>query len=354
MSNSALVSYTKISPHRDSPRSNKILKITVHHMAGNLSVEACGNVFQTRKASSNYGIGSDGRIALYVDEKDRAWSTANPDNDNQAINIEVANDGGAPDWHVSDKALNALVDLCVDICKRNGIAKLNYTRDASGNLTRHNMFMATACPGPYLQSKFPWIAEQVNSRLGQTKPQSPAAPGGAYTVQKGDTLSEIAAKYGTTVDALVKLNSIKDPNLIITGQVLKLPGSSGNSGNSGSSSTSYKAQVTAKNGLNCRKSPGTTAAIIKAYRYGETITITKEQSGWGYTGEGWVSLEFVKKTGSASTPDTYTVQPGDGFWLIAEKVYGEGKGYRMYDIAAANGKTINDTIRPGDVLVIPG
>lgn len=182
----------------------------------------------------------------------------------------------------------------------------------------------------------------------------PPVSGGTYTVQKGDTLSEIAAKYGTTVGALVSLNGIKNPNLIITGQVLKLPGGSSNSGNSGGgASAAYKAQVTAEDGLNCRKSPGTTAAIIKAYRYGETITITKEQSGWGYTGEGWVSLEFIKKTGSASTPKTYTVQPGDGFWLIAEKVYGEGKGYRMYDIAAANGMTINDTIRPGNVLVIP-
>lgn len=180
----------------------------------------------------------------------------------------------------------------------------------------------------------------------------PTASGSTYTVKKGDTLSEIAAKYGTTVDALVKLNGIKNPNLIITGQVLKLPGGSSNSGVG--ASTAYKAQVTAEDGLNCRESPGTAAAIIKAYRYGETITITKEQSGWGYTGEGWVSLEFVKKTGSAPANKTYTVQPGDGFWLIAEKVYGKGKGYRMYDIAAANGKTINDVIRPGDVLKIPG
>lgn len=182
----------------------------------------------------------------------------------------------------------------------------------------------------------------------------PTSNGSTYTVKKGDTLSEIAAKYKTTVDALVKLNGIKNPNLIITGQVLKLPGGSSNSGNSGGgASTAYKAQVAAEDGLNCRKSPGTTAAIIKAYRYGETITITKEQSGWGYTGEGWVFLEYVKKTGSAPAKKTYTVQPGDGFWLIAEKVYGKGKGYRMYDIAAANGKTINDVIRPGDVLKIP-
>lgn len=167
MSNSSLVNYTKISPNSTNPRNNTIKKITIHHMAGDLSVETCGNVFAnaSRQASSNYGIGSDGRIGLYVEEKNRAWTSGNADNDNQAITIEVANCGGSPDWKVSDKALAALIDLCVDICKRNGIKKLNYTGDASGNLTRHNMFQATTCPGAYLQSKFPYIEQKVNERL---------------------------------------------------------------------------------------------------------------------------------------------------------------------------------------------
>lgn len=167
MSNSPMVDFVLISPHKNSPRNNKILKITIHHMAGSLSVEACGRLFQTRQASSNYGIDNEGRVGMYVEEKDRSWCSASPWNDNQAITIEVANDGGAPDWHVSDKALATLIDLCVDICERNGIEKLVYTGDTDGNLTRHNMFCATACPGPYLQSKFPWIAEQVNKRLSE-------------------------------------------------------------------------------------------------------------------------------------------------------------------------------------------
>ncbi len=168
MSNSPLVNYTAISPNSSNPRNNKIKKITIHHMAGNLSVETCGRVFngRNRPASSNYGIGSDGRVGMYVEEKNRAWTSSSPSNDNQAITIEVANDGGAnTNWHVSDKALAKLIDLCVDICKRNGIARLNYTGDANGNLTRHNMFAATTCPGPYLQSKFPYIADEVNKRL---------------------------------------------------------------------------------------------------------------------------------------------------------------------------------------------
>jgi len=165
MSNSPLVDYVLISPHKNSPRKDVIRKITIHHMAGNMSVEACGRLFQSRQASSNYGIDNSGRVGMYVEEKDRSWCSASPSNDHQAITIEVANDGGAPDWHVSDTALNRLIDLCVDICERNGIEELVYTGDTNGNLTRHNMFTATVCPGAYLQSKFPWIADTVNARL---------------------------------------------------------------------------------------------------------------------------------------------------------------------------------------------
>ena len=167
MSNSPLVDYTLISPN-SSARTAKIDKITIHHMAGNLSVESCAQIFQntSRQASSNYGVGTDGRIGLYVPENRRAWTSSNRDNDNRAVTIEVANDGGAPDWHVSDKALEATIALCADICRRNGIAKLNFTGDKTGNLTMHKWFANTQCPGPYLGGKFSYIAEQVNKRLG--------------------------------------------------------------------------------------------------------------------------------------------------------------------------------------------
>lgn len=167
MSNSKLVNYTKLSPNCNKPRNHKIDKITIHHMAGKLTVEQCGEIFapSSRQASSNYGIDSDGRVGMYVEEANRSWCSSNAENDHRAVTIEVANDGGAPDWHVSDKALAKLIELCVDICQRNGIEKLNYTGDKSGNLTMHKWFAATACPGPYLESKFPYIAEQVNKQL---------------------------------------------------------------------------------------------------------------------------------------------------------------------------------------------
>lgn len=167
MSNSSLVSYTKLSPNCDHPRNHAIDKITIHHMAGDLSVETCGNLFanSSYEASSNYGIGSDGRVGLYVDEGDRAWASASPSNDNRAVNIEVANCATGGDWPVSSAAYNKLIDLCVDICQRNGIKALNYTGDTDGNLTEHRMFVATACPGPYLHERMGRIAAEVNSRL---------------------------------------------------------------------------------------------------------------------------------------------------------------------------------------------
>lgn len=184
MSNSPLVNYTKLSPNCNKPRNKPITKITIHHMAGNLTVEQCGEIFakSSRQASSNYGIDSKGRVGLYVDEANRSWCSSSPENDHMAITIEVANDGGAPDWHVSDKALAKLIDLCVDICKRNNIQKINFTGNKNGNLTMHKWFAATACPGPYLESKFPYIAEQVNKRLTASA-KKPS--GKLYRVQVG-------------------------------------------------------------------------------------------------------------------------------------------------------------------------
>ena len=150
VSNSSLVSYIKISPNKTVSRNKKVTKITIHHCAGNLSLETIGNIFSNvnAQASANYGIDSNGRVGLYVDEKDRAWTSSSASNDHQAITIEVANDEISGNWYVSDKALNKLVDLCVDICNRNGIKKLGYTGDVSGSLTRHNMFASTVCPRP--------------------------------------------------------------------------------------------------------------------------------------------------------------------------------------------------------------
>lgn len=171
MSNSPLVNYTKISPHKTKGRNHSIDTITIHHMAGDLSVETCGNVFQTREASSNYGIDSKGRVGMYCEEKDRSWCSSSGTNDNRAVTIEVADKNAK--WEVSDLAMNKLYDLLEDICKRNGIKKLVWSNNKQDrinhrngcNMTVHRDFTSTSCPGDWLYARMPAIAEEVNKRL---------------------------------------------------------------------------------------------------------------------------------------------------------------------------------------------
>ena len=166
--NSPMTEYVYLSPNADFPRGDAIRKVTVHHMAGDLALEDLGASFarRDRRASSNYAIDSSGRVALYVEEGNRAWSSKSLANDDQAVTIEVANDQVGGDWHVSDTAFETLIDLCVDICRRNGIPELRYTGDETGTLTLHSMFYdETECPGPYLKSRMGELAGEVNRRL---------------------------------------------------------------------------------------------------------------------------------------------------------------------------------------------
>lgn len=173
MSNSPLISYSRISPNRNSPRSGKIKGIAIHCMAGQLSVETCGNVFAptSRGASSNYGVGPDGRIGMYVEEKDRSWCTSTS-LDNYLVTIEVASDKSEP-YAVTAAAYEATIRLCADICKRNGIPALKWEANKSlaGNWDRQNMVvhrwfnLSKSCPGNYLYSRMGEIANRVNLLL---------------------------------------------------------------------------------------------------------------------------------------------------------------------------------------------
>lgn len=197
MSRSELVDYIKISPNSTNPRNHKIDSIVIHHMAGNLSVESCGEVFaaSSRQASSNYGIGSDGRVGLYVSEENRSWCSSNREVDQRSITIEVANSSTGGEWPVSQKAYDKLIDLCVDICKRNGIKKLTFTGDRAGNLLMHKYFANTQCPGPYLEKRFPDIAQEVNERLGENPSSEPV---------KEDTAEKVPAQSVTGLPVLRK------------------------------------------------------------------------------------------------------------------------------------------------------
>lgn len=150
-------------------RWHPITKYTPHHTAVVADAETIAYNFARYGNSSNYVIGNDGEIILCVPEEYRAYTSSNTENDSQAITVEVCNETGAPEWRVSDKALEALIDLGVDICKRRGLPGFEWTGDANGTLTIHKMFDATACPGPYLESKMPYIAEEITRRVKEGK-----------------------------------------------------------------------------------------------------------------------------------------------------------------------------------------
>ena len=181
MSNSPLINYTWISPNRNSPRNHSIDRITIHCVVGQASVEGLGELFANpgREASSNYGIGSDGRIGMYCPESDRSWCSSSPENDHRAITIECASDTYHP-YAVNSAVYHSLILLCTDICARNGKDKLlwlgdkwtalNYIPKSNEMImTAHRWFADTICPGDYLYSRFGQIAKEVTERLEAMK-----------------------------------------------------------------------------------------------------------------------------------------------------------------------------------------
>lgn len=317
MSNSPLVEYTQISPHRTSPRTKKIAKITPHHAAGKVSVETMGAIFQNREASANYGIGYDGRIGMYVEEADRPWTSSSGANDNQAVTIECSNSAATDDWPVSDLVLGKLIDLCVDICQRNEIEKLIFTGDASGNLTQHNYFIATACPGPYLKSKFTYIAETVNARLGAEVAvvEEPAASGnitqGSEVVFAGGSVyasstatQATATRRQSKCKVTIYKNGAPHPCHCISTDDGGVYGwvdldkctLINNGAADEEEETGYLVKVTAS-ALNIRKGPGTSYGIVGCIRNKGVYTIVETNNGWGRlkSGVGWIYLSYTTK-----------------------------------------------------------
>ena len=343
MSNSSLVNYTRISPNRSIPRNHKIDRITIHHMAGNLSVETCGSVFapSSRQASSNYGIGSDGRVGMYVEEKDRAWTSSSSANDNRAVTIEVADNAGAPNWGCSNAAMAKLVLLCADICRRNGISRLNYTGDTNGNMTLHKWFANTDCPGNYLESQMPKIASEVNKLLASgattyTWNGATASGGTSGGTSSGSNTTNWSGVSGTfTVEVSVSDLRIrsgagtsytnkgyiqKGVYTIVETKVAggytwgKLKSGAGwialdytkyvrkvadGSSNNNSSSVSFKIQVNVSD-LRIRSGAGT-SYTNKGYIQKGVYTIVETKVAGGYTwgrlksGAGWIALDYTKR-----------------------------------------------------------
>ena len=247
MSNSALSCMRVISPNRNSPRNHAIDTITIHCVVGQMGVEALCSHFNNPGlgASCNYGIGPDGRICTIVDESDRSWCSSSAANDNRAITIECASDAFYP-YAINANVWKSLIELCADICRRNGIKKLVWSTDKNTrmnhlngcNLTVHRDYANKSCPGDYIYNRLGQIAKEVNQKLS-------GAPAGPFKP--------------------------------------------------------YQGQVNADDGLNCRTAP-VSGSVIKAFEDGTVLTITKEDGNWGYCGEGWVCLDYINKIASAKDP----------------------------------------------------
>ena len=194
--NSTLVSYTKLSPNHSGQRTHSIDRITPHCVVGQCSVETLGSIFYptSRQASCQYGIGPDGRIGMYVEEKNRSWCSSSNANDQRAITIECASDTTEP-YAMNSKVYDALIKLCVDICKRNGKKKLIWLGDKDKTLnynpksdemviTVHRWFANKSCPGNWLYARLGDLATKVTAQLAgtTTTPETPTAT--LYRVRK--------------------------------------------------------------------------------------------------------------------------------------------------------------------------
>lgn len=180
MSFSKLATIYIASPNRNKQRTNRVIYFTPHCMVGQLTAQRCGELFSksSYQASSNYGIGTDGKIGGYVDEEDRSWCTSSAWNDNRAITVECASDTKHP-YAMNQKVWDSLVDLAVDICQRYDKNKMLWFNDKKTALgyspkdnemviTVHRWFAAKACPGDWLYNRLGKLADEVNTRLTKT------------------------------------------------------------------------------------------------------------------------------------------------------------------------------------------
>lgn len=182
------MSYSKLTnkylpvPSHSGKRTQQIRHIVIHHNAGINSIESLHKFFLSgsRQVSANYGIGNDGRIACYVDEENRAWTTGGDDPDQMAITFEVSNCEVGGKWRISDEAMKSVILLVADIIQRYQITGIIYTGDKNGILLKHCYYSATACPGEYLSSKFGYIADEAKKLI-----KASTNDGNLYRVQAG-------------------------------------------------------------------------------------------------------------------------------------------------------------------------
>ena len=306
--NSSLVSYTKLSPNHSGQRTHSIDRITPHCVVGQCSVETLGNIFlpTSRQASCNYGIGVDGRVGMYVEEKNRSWCSSSSANDQRAITIECASDTTEP-YAFKDVVYQKLITLCVDICKRNGKKKLLWLGDKDKTLsyepksdemvlTVHRWFANKSCPGNWMYARMGDLAEKVTAQLGGSA-DTPTVTTQLYRVRKTwpDSKSQKGAyKFLSNARKCADANpgySVFDAS----GKVVYAPFAS-------EADVPFLVKVSISD-LNIRKGPGTDYAKTGKFTGKGVFTIVEVKSGkgskagWGRlkSGAGWISLDYAAK-----------------------------------------------------------
>ena len=312
--NSSLVSYTKLSPNHSGQRTHSIDRITPHCVVGQCSVETLGSIFlpASRQASCNYGIGVDGRVGMYVEEKNRSWCSSSNANDQRAVTIECASDTTEP-YAFKEVVYNRLVELCTDICKRNGKTKLLWLGDKTKTLnytpasdemvlTVHRWFANKSCPGNWMYARMGDLASKVTAALGgSTKTATPTEQEeSTATIKVGDLVTITGSTYynGKTIPGWVK----------------KLRW--------------YVVEVS-----------------------GDRAVVNKDESGkYAIMSPVKTSALAVAGAATAETYRVHTVAHGDTLWAIAKKYLGNGSRYK--EIVSLNGLESN-VIYSGMKLKIP-
>lgn len=304
--NSPLVSYTGLSPNHSGQRTHSIDRITPHCVVGQLSAETICACFPAgREASCNYGIGTDGRVSLCVEEKNRSWCSSSSANDQRAITIECASDRTEP-YAMNGAVYGTLIKLCTDICRRNGKKKLLWFGDKNKSLnyapksdemvlTVHRWFANKSCPGNWLYARLGDLAAKVTAALGGAA-QTPISNSTWYRVRKAwaDSKGQVGA-FKELSNA--KTCADKNPGYFVFDDAGKqiYPASAP------ATSSSYMVKVAIPD-LNIRRGPGTNYAKTGRYTGIGSFTIVEESAGqgaskWGKlkSGAGWISLDYCKR-----------------------------------------------------------
>ena len=309
--NSSLVSYTKLSPNHSGWRTHSIDRITPHCVVGQLSAESiCGCFTSTsRQASCNYGIGTDGKVSLCVEEKNRSWCSSSNANDQRAVTIECASDKTSP-YAMNDAVYQSLIRLCVDICRRNGKKKLLWLGDKNKTLnyspksdemvlTVHRWFANKSCPGDWLYARLGDLASRVTAQLGGASTNVSSSQ--LYRVRKNwsDSKSQKGA-YKILANAKKCADSNPGYSVFDVNGVSIYTSDTSSAASIADVPFIVKVNIT---DLNIRKGPGTNYSRTGKFTGKGVFTIVEVKSGQGSTagwgrlksGAGWISLDYCQR-----------------------------------------------------------